>query len=137
MMLEKHLKQLTNDLQLDPLAAKDEQQLLHLSINPSTALTFKELNLGFFITSRIGPCPKEKREDLFILLMRANFLGQGTGGGTINLDRNENFLTLSLPFPYDLNYKAFKETVEDFVNYVEYWREELVRHEQVAKSILE
>jgi hypothetical protein len=136
-MLEEHLKQLTEQLQLDPLAPKDEQHLLHLSINPSTTLTFKELDPGFFLTCRIGPCPKEKREDLFILLMRANFLGQGTGGGTINLDRDENFLTLSLFFPYDLNYKAFKEVVEDFVNYVGYWREELARHEQAAKSILE
>ncbi len=136
-MLEQHLKKLTEELGLDPLPPKDEQEFFHLIVNPSLNVTLKELEPGVSLSARIGPCPKEKREDLFILLARANFLGQGTGGSSISLDHEEKFLTLSLYLPYDMNYIAFKETVEDFVNYVDYWKEELIRHEQASKSILE
>lgn len=136
-MLEQYLQKLNEELQLDPLPPKDEHSKYHLALNPKTSLSFKELDPGFFLTGLIAGCPKEKREDLFILLSRANFLGQGTGGSCISLDNDEKFLTLSLYLPYDMNYKAFKETVEDFVNYIDYWREELIRLEQTSKSILE
>jgi hypothetical protein len=39
-------------------------------------------------------------------------------------------LTLSHGFPYEMNYQAFKESVEDFVNYVVYWREEVSKFER-------
>lgn len=136
-MLEQYLTKLSEELQLDPLLPKDETNLFHLGVSPTLTLTFKELEKGLFFSGRIAECPAEKREDLFILLSRANFLGQGTRGGSISLDNDEKFLTLSLHIPYDINYKTFKETVEDFVNYIDYWREELIRHKQTSKSILE
>jgi len=66
--------------------------------------------------------------------MKANFLGQGTGGAVIGLDAEEKFLTLSLALPYDMNYRSFKGAVEDFANYVDYWREDLIRHQKAAET---
>ena len=63
--------------------------------------------------------------------MRGNFLGQGTGGGVLAMDDNEKFLTLTLTMPYDINYKNFKETLEDFVNFADYWRQELLAHQKM------
>ena len=57
--------------------------------------------------------------------MRANFLGQGTGGARIGLDPNEKFLTLSCGFPYEMKYQDFKEKIEDFANYLLCWRAEI------------
>ena len=136
-MIEQYLTQLVEELQLEPLPPKDDQDRYHLRINTDLEISFNALDPGFFVHSLIAACPKQKREELFIYLAKANFLGQGTGGGCIGLEENENFLTLSLSLPYDMNYKAFKETVEDFVNHVDYWKEEISRHEQAAKSILE
>lgn len=79
--------------------------------------------------ARVANCPTLKREDLFIYLMRANLLGQGTGGSRIGLDANEKVLTLSLGLPYEMNYKIFKERFEDFVNFILYWREEIAKFE--------
>ena len=62
--------------------------------------------------------------------MKANFLGQGTGGARIGVDPDDKFLTLSHGFPYEMNYQLFKESIEDFVNYVVYWREEIAKFEQ-------
>ena len=82
--------------------------------------------------ANISPCPYEEREDLFIYLMRANLLGQGTGGSRIGLDEEEKNLTLSLGLPYDMNYHAFKEAFEDFVNHLIYWRDTVAKFEKNA-----
>ena len=57
--------------------------------------------------------------------MKANYLGQATGSSRIGLSSDEKFLTLSLGMPYEMNYRIFREIVEDFVNFVLYWREEV------------
>jgi len=64
------------------------------------------------------------------ILMHANFLGQGTGGARIGIDAEEKVLTLSVGFPYEMNYPPFKECVEDFVNYVVYWRDDVAKFER-------
>lgn len=133
-LVEQHLKRLLEELELSPLGARDETKALHLDLSPEMRISMRELEAGCFFFAKIGPVPKQKREELFILLMKANFLGQGTGGSTIGLDGEEKFLTLSLAIPYDMNYKAFKESVEDFANFVDYWRKELVRHTQQAEE---
>lgn len=127
-MLEKLLTQLIDDLELESIAPKDENQTFHLAINPELTLSFKELNPGVLLFSSLGDCPAENREDLFLHLMKANLLGQGTGGGAIGLNAEEKLLTLSLALPYDMNERAFKEKVEDFANFTDYWKEELIRY---------
>lgn len=84
-----------------------------------------DLSPGAALRAPIQEVPKAKREDLFCLLMRANLLGQGTGENRIGLDTQEKFLTLSLGLPYELNYKTFKDKLEDFINYLVYWKEEI------------
>ncbi len=124
-LLEQHLERLVDELELAPYAEKEGKFQLMLG---TVSVSFKELDPGLLLFSQLGSVPEKKREELFILLMKANFLGQGTGGGVIGLDGEEKFLTLSLAIPYDVNYGAFKEAVEDFVNYADYWRKELAQH---------
>lgn len=126
-MLEKHLKQLSEDLEMDSSPSRDEKGQFQLDLSPTISVTLKDLEPGALLLSKLAPCPTGNREELFTLLMRANFLGQGTRGGVIALEPDEKFLTLSLVIPYDMNFKAFKESVEDFVNILDYWREELTR----------
>lgn len=133
-LLERLLTTLTEELEMQPPPLKAEDGLYHLALNPQTTIAFKELDPGVALLGNLGPCPTVKREELFILLMKANFLGQGTGGAAIALDENENFLTLSLVLPYDMNYKIFKDALEDFTNYLDYWREELIRHKKAAEE---
>lgn len=132
-LLEQLLHTLTAELEMEA-PKKAEDGLYHLALNPEMTIAVKELDPGIAFWGRIGPCPTVKREELFILLMKANFLGQGTGGGAIALDENENFLTLSLVLPYDMNYKIFKDALEDFTNHLDYWKEELIRHKKAAEQ---
>ncbi len=69
-----------------------------------------------------------------MLLMKANFLGQGTGGGALGLKEDESSLTLSLSLPYEMNYKVFKDSLEEFANFIDYWKKELARHDKEAEK---
>ena len=57
--------------------------------------------------------------------MKANLLGQGTGGAAIGIDPSEKFFTLSEVLEFEVNYKTFHEKLEDFLNYIDYWKEEV------------
>lgn len=129
-MLEQHLTQLMQDLEMDSFPSKDKEGLFQLMLNPETKISFKELEPGMFMVSPIKECPEKNREEVLTLMMRANFLGLGTGGSVIALDAEEKFLTLSIGLPYDMNYKEFKGIVEDFVNFLDYWKDELMRFEK-------
>lgn len=130
-MLDRYLELLAKDLNLSPIPPADEQKRRHVKLG-ALSIALQHLDPGFYFHSQIAPVPKQKREELFILMMRANFLGQGTGGATIGLLEDESFLTLSLALPYDMNYKAFKEVLEDFANFVEYWQKEVAKHQAEA-----
>lgn len=133
-MLEQLLNTLYEELEMEETPKKAEDGLYHLALNPQLSIAMKELDPGVAFWGKLGPCPALKREELFIQLMKANFLGQGTGGASIALDENENFLTLSLVLPYDMNYKIFKDALEDFANHLDYWKEELIRHKKAAEE---
>lgn len=98
-----------------------------LPLSDRLSLTIQLLEPGLYLHSMIASCPKEKREELFMLLMKANFLGQGTLGAAIGLSEDEKSLTLSLTFPYEMNYRTFRGKVEDFANIVDYWRDEITK----------
>jgi hypothetical protein len=126
MMLDRYLEQFVTEFQLAPLPPANEQKQRELKIG-DLAVGIKEIDQGIYLVAKIAPVPQAKREELYIHLMKANFLGQGTGGSTIGLLEDESFLTLSLALPYEMNYNTFKETIEDFVNFVDFWKKEVAR----------
>ena len=134
-LVEQHLLTLVNELGLEALAPKDEMKRFKLNLGPELSVFVRELEEGFTLSSRVAQVPPKKREELFILLMKANFLGQGTGGSAIGMEEDEKFLTLSLAIPYEMNYKAFREQIEDFANFADYWRGEVMRHIKMAEEV--
>lgn len=129
-MLEKLFESLCNELSVVPDPQEIKKKSYRLRLKESIELLFSDLTPGVSISSHIIPCPTKNREDFFIWIMRANLLGQGTGKCRIGLDSNEKLLTLSLGLPYEMNYTTFREKVEDFINYVLYWREEIAQFEK-------
>lgn len=130
----KYLTDLCEDLQMDTKLKRNESGFYLLPLTSSLEIQIKPLDPGVFFFSLLLPCPKVKKEELFIQLMKANLFGQGTLGSTIALDSTESRLTLSRAIPYDMNYRAFKEALEDFTNIVEYWREEIKHYIDLAKG---
>ncbi len=133
-MLEQLLRKLIDDMELGQMPIKDEQGIYLLNLSSEMQISLKELDPGACFHAPLSLLQIPKREELMIYLMKANFLGQGTGGSVIGLDENEKFLTLSLVLPYDMNYKSFKDSLEDFANYVDYWREELIQFKKASEE---
>ena len=129
-----YLIELCEDLNLDPNLEKTDEGSFLLPINASLRIEVTPLSPGALFFSPIRSCPKKKKEELFIQLMKANLFGQGTLGAAIGLDPKGKFLTLSSSLAYDMDYRGFKEAMEDFANIVEYWREEIDQHVKLSKG---
>lgn len=129
-MFEKLFTSLCGELGIQPEPINPKEPSYRIKLKDSIELTFDDLKPGVAIFSTITPCPSQNREELFIWLMRANLLGQGTGKCRIGLEPQEKHLTLSLGLPYEMKYPTFREKVEDFINYVIYWREEIAQFEK-------
>lgn len=127
-MVRDFLQLLCKELSIDT-PKLNEKKAYAFRLSKEVEVAMKDLDPGLGLQAVVCPCPRGRKEEIFIYLMRANLLGQGTGGAALGIDQDEKFLTLSLGLPYELNYKTFKESVEDFINYLIYWREEVAKLE--------
>lgn len=131
-MLEEFLKRLCDELSLaHPVKLKEKNTFSFLF--GKEMIKVLDLDPGLSLHASIISSLKKRREELFIQLMRANLLGQATGNCRIGIDVDEKTLTLSLGLPYELNYQAFRHNVEDFINYLIYWREEIAKFDNEPK----
>lgn len=124
-MIEPLIAQLVKELSLgEPLIEKDGSCQVEVSSYP---IKIVKQDGGAYLWATIAPPPPKEVEEYLIKLMQANFLGQGTGGAVLGLMEDESFLTLSMSLPYEINYRAFRDAIEEFVNYLEYWKTETAK----------
>lgn len=126
-MIAQHLTHLIEDLGLPPLGPKESNGYFQFPIQKDLIVSLRDLSPGIEITASLGPISTQKKEELLIHLMKANFLGQGTGNQIIGMNVDEKFLTLSRSITYEINYQDFKEILEEFTNYLVYWKGEVKR----------
>ena len=126
MSLEKNLESLSKETKVGAIPQKDKNGNYQLNINLKTQVSITEIDHNTFFYVKIMPMPEIKnKEALFIYLMKANLLGQGTGGSVIGIDTLEKHFTLSLSLTENLSYKIFKDYLEEFLNYLDFWKEEI------------
>jgi hypothetical protein len=133
-VLEEHVKKLGADLELPSFSVKNQENLFHLSFGGRLELSIRSLKPGLFLIAKVAPLPLQKREESFMYFMQGNLLGQGTGKQELGIDDEENFLTLSRKIPYEVNYIEFKDAIEDFVNFLDYWQKESERLQKEADA---
>ena len=121
-MLSSLLKQLSEQFSFDIDLDKDPEGYMLLRINSNMQLFLKELSVGFTCKAEIAPLPLGEQEDLLALLMRANYLGQGTKGGVIALSDTAQKILFFSSSVDQCNYRQFKEKIEEIVNYLNYWK---------------
>jgi Tir chaperone protein (CesT) family len=132
-MLKDYLTRLVKELQLEPAPIKEVGEVFEISFEPNITIHLKEQRPGIYFYSTLHPCPLKGREQLYMQLMEANFLGGGTKNAVIGLEEDFTFayyLDLQLEVPYSV----FREELEDFVNYVEYWRGVIQKHESEMRA---
>ena len=126
MSLEQIIENLSKEVGIKAIPQVDKKGSYQLHINLDTQISITETDQGIFFFVKIIPIPEMKsKEVVFIYLMKANLLGQGTGGSVIGIDTLEKHFTLSLSLTENLSYKIFKDYLEEFLNYLDFWKEEI------------
>lgn len=124
-MLEELIHNLLKDIKLDIKPSKLNPLTYLIDLTPNLSITIKAIDPGYYMQTAIHKVPEYGAEMLFITLMEANVLGQGTGGGVLGMSLDGDRFLFSKKFLQDLNYKEFKEKIEEFINYGEFWRIEI------------
>jgi len=125
-MLEEYYAQLCEELQLPVPFFDPKTPVIKLALDVKLILELRKLETGMYLHTRLPEIPENDKELFLEHIMSANLLGQGTGEGVLGLEQDEKFLTLSAAFPYEMDYRTFKEKLEDFANIAAYWNTEIL-----------
>ena len=98
--------------------------LILVKLDEETTILISEIPRGFELTCSICPCPDKKLEEFFTSALFANLFSQGTEGCSLGLDAEGEMVTLSRAVDYEVDYREFRDMLEDFVNTVTQWQEE-------------
>jgi len=124
-VLDNHMKQLSKELELEvPLEAK-VPGVYNFPLEEGVTITISAMQPeGFSLAATIGPAPKSQEEMFFTQMLLANLFGQGTRGAVLGLDEDGVLMKLSRVVDYKVEYRDFRDILEDFINAVDFWRDE-------------
>ena len=124
-MLDNHLEALYKELGIPASVEQNDDKSYVIHIQVLSQITVRELFPGLLFSTVLGPVPEEEKEEEMMRLMQANLLGRATGRSRLGIVDKQVVLTMYIQA--DVNYREFKEDVEEFANYTDYWHEELKR----------
>lgn len=128
-MLEKHIQKLIEDFELkDTTLASEVPGTYAFPLDDGLTIMISEIPNGLTMKCSVAPYPKVKEEIFSTQAMLGNLFGQGTRGSVLGLTMDGNTLTLTQVVDYNINYKEFRDILEDFINSVDFWRDEALNH---------
>lgn len=125
-MIQTFVKQLYQELDLKTPIVNDGGAF-SLKLGDDVVITMSDLEQGFNLYCRIAPCAAQRREGLVAYAMHGNLFGQGTHGAVLGLSEDGNLLTLTKSVDWGADYREFRDTLEDFINIVDFWRAEATK----------
>ncbi|NGX30800.1 MAG: hypothetical protein K940chlam8_00151 [Chlamydiae bacterium] len=138
MNLELFCKDLLKELKVDAsnMHIQTKQPLsIRLLLDKHLNVELKEQEIGLLVSAPLCQIEAEEIEEVYALLLEANLFGQGTGTfGVLGLTKDGKMLLLNLDIDFDLTYVQFKERMEDFLNYIEYWQKKIELTLEETKS---
>jgi hypothetical protein len=127
-MLETYVNQLIIDLAIEEDISTDIEECYRIQLDEKIEVTVKALQPGCFFSAAIAPLPEGHGEDLLTHMMSGNLLGMGTGETVLGLNEQGKIATLSQSVTYETTYQEFRDYLEDFVNYVDFWQTEISKY---------
>ncbi|MCE5316765.1 MAG: type III secretion system chaperone [Parachlamydia sp.] len=127
-MIEPFIKQLSQEMELEGSLATQVAGVFALPLEENMSVTITDRPPGFSLLCSFSPVPGKNEEAYLTRVMLGNLFGQGTKGAVLGINAEGNMLTLSQTIEYNINYKDFRDVVEDFVNSVDFWREEVQKY---------
>lgn len=90
-----------------------------------TTVTLTDTPPGLELSSNLGEYTPENAGEAFSKILMGNFLGIATKHASVGLDESGKQILIQASIPTIRSYREFRDTVEDFVNTVIFWKKEL------------
>lgn len=126
MKLPDLIKELQKDFELKEPFAENPPGVFDVPVDEDVMVTVREVPGGMVLSASFVDMPLGKEEELYLNLLYANLMGQGTRGAILALSEDGRRLILSRVIDYDVNFKEFRDIFEDFISTVDYWRDEVL-----------
>jgi hypothetical protein len=123
-MIERFMAQFSKELELPRDLEPKSPGVYVLPLETDLSITFTEKEGVIYFHSVVAFAPTSNQEAFFEKMLLANLFGQGTYGATLGLDEEGKNIVLQRTIDYPLDYRQFRDHVEDFINALDLWREE-------------
>lgn len=133
-MLDDCMEKLKKEMELTQSLNTDVPGTYSLPLDEGLSIGITSMGSGCVFTCNIIACPKQGEEEFYTLALLGDLFGQGTGGATLGLNEDGSLLTLSRGIDYNIEYKDFKDVLEEFINSVDFWRQEVLNLGMKLKS---
>lgn len=125
MKLDLAMQELAKELEIEDSFATEVPGVFAIPLDEELILIVSSLPRdGISLKCTLTKIPKKGGEEYVTALLRANLFGEGTDGAILGFDENGEYLTLCQEIDYDIDFPAFRNLIEDFMNSIDFWREE-------------
>ncbi len=122
-MLNEFLKQFAKEYWEGEDRFTKEAGSYNLTFGKDLSITIKEMpNKGLAFLGEVAPLPLGRVEEYLLKIMEANLFGKETGENVLALSSDGKQVILTRSFYESITYPLFRETIEDFLNYLESWK---------------
>lgn len=129
-MIEKFLKELQNEMELEAPFPKESPGTWSIGMDDNLKVILTELSPeGFDLRCDVGPYPTKDEPEFLDQMLVSNLFGQGTEGAVLGVDEEKKKVVLVRDIQRDVDYQEFKDILEDFLNAVDIWHEEVLKHQ--------
>lgn len=125
-MLDRFIPMLIKDLDLGNTTLESGKPgIYHLPLD-DLRIAISTVDNTIVISCSIAPFPKANEEGFATQIMQGNLFGKDTHDSVLGTTIDGNTLTLTHIIDYQVDYKSFKDILQDYINALDYWREQAV-----------
>ena len=123
-MIEEYVKRYWDALAVQQKFVPMLSGVYSIPVDENLTIFVSDLHdMGYRVHANIAELPDGDKESFYIKALRGNLFGDGTGGAVLGLEADGKTFVLIDILPKDIDYKNFAYALEDFCNWVEYWRD--------------
>jgi len=123
-LLDEFMKNLSHEMELDRVMEPEMSGVYILPLDEDLDVVINRGDLGISFVSEIADCPEMRREEFLSEMLLGNLFGQGTTDAVLGLNATGKKITLARHLDHEITYDEFSDILEDFMNSVDFWREE-------------
>ncbi|MBA2727046.1 MAG: type III secretion system chaperone [Parachlamydiaceae bacterium] len=123
-MIDYLMQQLCNEMKISP-PLKPLKPGIYVIPFENITLTITAMPMqGVMLSADLGLFPGHKEEEFFEAMLGANLFCEATKGAVLGLSQDATYMTLTHVVEHRLDYREFRDIVEDFLNTADSWYEE-------------